>query len=218
MAIFLDMHNDKEKIYFTPKEISSNDTFNSCWIVLHDKVFDLTSLLKENQGDSLSKPIINAAGTDISHWFDKESGNPKTHIDPLTNCISIYAPQGRFLHTPPPVPRTDFCTKTNVWWKNDNYVIGFRTRRPQSIKLLNLLTSQEYILEVCIEETFDKIRERYEKHYNAHARGYLWKRCGALLDMSKTMEENGIPVEQLDGEDEWIPTVHLYFSDDLTVG
>jgi hypothetical protein len=61
------------------------------------------------------------------------------------------------------------------------------------------------------------------KQFNAHAKGYMWKRLGTLLDMSSTLDGNGIPdetakFEQLGvSEDEWFPVIHLYFSDDLTV-
>ena len=68
-----------------------------------------------------------------------------------------------------------------------------------------------------------QIQERYLKQYNAHAKGYMWKRLGTLLDMSATLDKNGIPDEsdqfEMVGlsEDEWLPVLHLYFSDDLTV-
>lgn len=61
------------------------------------------------------------------------------------------------------------------------------------------------------------------KLFNAHAKGYMWKRLGTLLDMSATLEENGVPDESSKfewlgvSEDEWYPVIHLYFSDDLTV-
>ena len=58
---------------------------------------------------------------------------------------------------------------------------------------MNQLTGQDDIIDVCAEETLEEIRERYTK-YNAHAKGYTWRRLGKPLDMSKTLEENGIPV------------------------
>lgn len=68
-----------------------------------------------------------------------------------------------------------------------------------------------------------QIQERYLKNFNAHAKGYMWKRLGELLDMSQTLQKNGIADESDKfetlgmNEDEWLPTLHLYFSDDLTV-
>lgn len=58
--------------------------------------------------------------------------------------------------------------------------------------------------------------------YNVHAASYTWKRLGKVLDMNKTLQENGIADEAqecielgLDPE-EYIPVIHLYFDDDLT--
>ena len=59
--------------------------------------------------------------------------------------------------------------------------------------------------------------------YNRHAGSYTWKFLGRVLDMEKTLEENGIlddenELKSLDIDvDEYIPTIHVYFNDDLTV-
>lgn len=69
----------------------------------------------------------------------------------------------------------------------------------------------------------EAIQVRYIREFNSHAKGYLWKRLGQALDMDKTLAENGIADEterfQEVGEDaaDWLPVLHLYFSDDLTV-
>lgn len=57
---------------------------------------------------------------------------------------------------------------------------------------------------------------------NAHAASYTWKFAKCVLDMEKTLCENGIPDQ--DGELEelllntrdFIPELFLYFNDDLT--
>jgi len=93
--------------------------------------------------------------------------------------------------------------------------------------VVNMLTRQEHRLDVCSEETMEEILDRY-LDFNAHAGSYTWKRTdskqiGRELDMSQTLEENGIVDERptfddLRIDDEYyIPTVHLYFADDLTV-
>lgn len=73
------------------------------------------------------------------------------------------------------------------------------------------------------EETIREILNRYLK-YNKHGASYVWKRLGRPLDMQKTLEENGIEDEdpEFDALDvvnaQWyIPAIHLFFSDDLTV-
>ena len=77
------------------------------------------------------------------------------------------------------------------------------------------------------EETLGEVQRRYRR-YNAHAQSYTWKRTdatavGRVLDMRKTLEENGVaddmPAFDALGIDEdfYVPVLHLYFSDDLTV-
>lgn len=124
---------------------------------------------------------------------------------------------------------------------DDKYTIGKLSTKTRYIRVFNTLTKEEHMLQViidrvqhhfpviflhaqvCDEETLGQIQERYSKQFNVHAKGYTWKRIGNILDMSATLESNGIPDE---GElmnhvgmndDEWIPIVHLFFSDDLTV-
>lgn len=50
-----------------------------------------------------------------------------------------------------------------------------------------------------------------------HAKGYMWKRLGGLLDMNLTLQENGVKDEDemFDklgmNSDQWLPVIHLYF-------
>uniref|UniRef100_A0AAY5KIZ1 Cytochrome b5 domain-containing protein 1 n=1 Tax=Esox lucius TaxID=8010 RepID=A0AAY5KIZ1_ESOLU len=135
--------------YFTPKEVSLHNKPDDLWVSYLGKVYDLTPLMKEFQGDVLLKPIIECAGKDISHWFD-----PKTK-------------------------------------------------------------------DVCSEETLNEILQRYLR-YNSHATSYTWKYNSVKLDMSKTLEENGIPDEGGDfyrggmDRDLFSESICLYFNDDLT--
>jgi len=68
----------------------------------------------------------------------------------------------------------------------------------------------------------NEILDRYLE-YNNHAASYTWKRLARPLDMDKTLEENDIPDETEEfqdlniDEDEYVPAVHLYYNDDLTV-
>lgn len=47
------------------------------------------------------------------------------------------------------------------WWKDSSYVLGRLTAKTRRIKLLNMLSRQETILEVCSEETLNEILRRY---------------------------------------------------------
>ena len=61
-------------------------------------------LIQDNVALKESDPLKKAAGQDISHWFDIETHDPITYIDPKTNLKQYYHPWGRFLHVPPQGP------------------------------------------------------------------------------------------------------------------
>ena len=69
---------------------------------------------------------------------------------------------------------------------------------------------------MCSEESLSAVQERYVE-FNEHAKGYMWKRLGGLLDMNLTLQENGVKDEEevFDklgmNSDLWLPVIHLYF-------
>lgn len=204
-----------------------HNSTEDCWVSLFHKVYDLTPLIAEHKGP-LTQPIVEFAGQDITHWFDSRTGNPKTHIDPLTCLEMPYLPYGRFVHVPPPEPVTDWATDFGTpWWKDDGtYKIGHLSKKTRMIRVVNVLTQQEQPLEVCSEETLDEILDRYND-YNSHSGSYTWKKLDGdvfrPLDMKKTLARNGIRDEAAEferlsiDEDFYTPVIHLYYNDDLTV-
>ena len=84
-----------------------------------------------------------------------------------------------------------------------------------------MTSGQSDLIECCGEEILEEIRTRYRR-YNKHASSYTWKRLGRVLDMTLTLEENGIPDETEEfavlnmNAEEYIPAIHIYFNDDLT--
>eukprot|EP00941_MAST-03F_sp_MAST-3F-sp1_P003637 g3637.t1 len=216
---------NKRRMY-TPTEVSYHNCAEDCWVSIFYKVYNLTDFLAANDGP-LVQPIIEHAGQDISHWFDSTTNDIKTNIDPQTGINLPYMPFGRFIQAPPKMPtndwRNDFGTP---WWRNPNFCIGELSRKTQRIRVVNTLSSQETLLEVCTEETMAEILDRYLS-YNKHAGSYTWKslRNGQFspMDMEKTLAENGVADESKEFErlsiddDAYYGTVHLYFNDDLTV-
>ena len=111
-------------------------------------------------------------------------------------------------------------------------MIGRLTIKTRKIKIINMLTKHEDVLDVfhiswpflqvATEETINEILDRYLE-LNHHAASYTWKRLGKVLDMDKTLAENEIPDETEElielglDVDEYIPAIHLYFNDDLTI-
>ena len=96
------------------------------------------------------------------------------------------------------------------------------TKRTRQIRIINTLTKHDDFLEVASEESINEILDRYLT-LNCHAASYTWKRLGKILDMALNLEENGIRDERDEltelgiHHDEYIPAIHLYFNDDLTI-
>eukprot|EP00397_Hematodinium_sp_SG-2012_P059346 GEMP01075950.1.p1 GENE.GEMP01075950.1~~GEMP01075950.1.p1 ORF type:complete len:230 (+),score=46.82 GEMP01075950.1:46-735(+) len=210
--------------YYTFDEVQAHDKANDCWVSYFGNVYDLTMLLAVNKGH-LAMPIIRAAGSDVSHWFDEKTRMPKTFIDPDTLCEEFNYPQGRYIHVPPMFPTTDFddVADTPWWTEKGQYWVGKLTSAVRKIRIMNLLTKQSDEVQVPAEETLEEIQNRYLEN-NFHAKSYVWKRLGKPLDLQKTLEENGLTDETQEylklgmDPDDHIPTIHLYFLDDLTTG
>ena len=129
------------------------------------------------------------------------------------------------MHLPSPEPDSAWngTEYTIPWWRDGTkFKIGGLTRRVRKIKVINMLTKHEDAIDVASEETMNEILDRYLE-LNCHAASYTWKRLGVVLDMDKTLEENGIRDETEEllelgiSLEEYIPAVHLYFNDDLTI-
>jgi cytochrome b involved in lipid metabolism len=61
----------KMRRYYTPAEVAVHNTADNCWVSFFDEVYDLTLLIQQNcKKSKLCEPLIQAAGTDITHWFD----------------------------------------------------------------------------------------------------------------------------------------------------
>ena len=109
--------------YYTQEEIAFHNHADDCWVSIFDDVYDITALIKEHRGP-LVVPLLEAAGSSISHWFNAKTRDVKTYMDPVRNIEMPYIPQGRFIHVPPSDP-TDMCEAVALpWWKNQQYVIG----------------------------------------------------------------------------------------------
>ena len=126
---------------------------------------------------------------------------------------------------PPADPASDWDTTEFLepWWKDtERYCIGKLSESTRDLRVINMLTKHDDIIEVCAEETINEILDRYSE-INAHAASYTWKRLGSTLDMSRNLNENGIPDERSEltslgmAHDVYVQAVHLYYNDDLTI-
>lgn len=113
--------------YYTDEDVSSHCFSDDCWVIIHNKVYNLTALLSKNRGN-LADPIIKHAGKSLSHWFNVEKKTYdielKTYVDPKRNVTLPYTPDGRFIDVPPADPTDTFEIKSLPWWKDEQYIIG----------------------------------------------------------------------------------------------
>ena len=189
----------KVRRYYLPSEVALHNTADDCWVSLFNQVFDLTKLIAENYASPLCDPVALAAGTDITHWFNKKTREPLTFIDPETNTETFYTPTGRYLHIPSPSAASNADTEVApfsiAWWNNtDKYTIGSLTKKVRQINIMNTLTKEEVVIDVASEENMNEILDRYLLQ-NFHAASYTWKRLAKPLDMNLTLAENGIEDE-----------------------
>ena len=212
----------KIRRYYMPTEVALHNVYNDCWLTIFGDVYDITPLLQQ-YNNKLCEPLIKAAGTDITHWFDNSTKDPKVWIDSHHNISTYYTPQGRFLHVPPTLPDSTWIKDFEVpWWKDKKHIIGKVTCKIRKVRIYNMLSKHENTIEVCTEDTLNEILDRFME-LNQHAASYTWKRLGKPLDMDKTLSENNIPDETQEminlglDEDDYIPAIHIYFNDDLTV-
>lgn len=217
--------------YYLPYEVAQHNTAMDCWVSFLGQVLDITPLLRDYPG-TISEPLIKEAGKDISHWFDAKTRDVKLSICPVTNLQRYHTPMGRFPHIPPIEPVGNWDTSYGIpWWKDKKYLIGSLSSKVRVVRIKNVLTNQEGMVEVPREETMAEIRERYLE-INSHARSYTFKSLilsaedGSLqfqeLDLNKTLQENKVPDESAIFEDLeipadfYIPVIHAYWNDDLT--
>jgi len=207
--------------YYMPSEVARHNIPEDCWLSWFGEVYDLSPVLEENKGVD-TKPFIDAAGQDITHWFDPQTRNLRERFGDEFVKLS-YTPLGDVLHKPPAEPRSNWANNFKTpWWKDETLKIARLSQSQRKILVVNTLTGQEHTMEVCSEECCDEILERY-LDYNAHAASYTWKRLGNKLEMDKTLEENGVVDESTTmtelgmPDDYYIPAIHLYYNDDLTI-
>lgn len=63
----------KKRRYYINSELSAHCTANDLWVSFFGDIYDLTHLVQSNISSSLVEPLINSAGTEITHWFDQKT-------------------------------------------------------------------------------------------------------------------------------------------------
>ena len=114
-----------------------------------------------------------------------------------------------------------------IGWGHSPVEYAVRVCRDAGVKRLALTHYDPLRDDAAVDGILEEIQRRYLA-FNGHSASYTWKRTDSshvarILNMRETLDANGIPDESLQfdalsiDEDDFIPIVHLYFSDDLTV-
>lgn len=96
-----------------------HNTAKDCWVSFLGGVYNVTEIVADS--GVLAAPILKAAGTDISHWFDAKTGDIRFYVCPDTNIERPYLPQGDFVDVPPFAPRSDYDNFGTPWWKDSKH-------------------------------------------------------------------------------------------------
>ena len=140
MTIILTKDQKTLSKYFTANEVSIHNSSDDIWVSYLGKVYDLTKLIAEYKSDVGIKPILAAAGKDISHWFDAENCDLRTHIDPETGLKQYYCPHGRLIHVPPPTPDAGWNVDLGKpWWRDNKYELGILTKKSRKVRIVNTM-------------------------------------------------------------------------------
>ncbi|XP_074427472.1 cytochrome b5 domain-containing protein 1, partial [Larus michahellis] len=158
-------------------------------------------VLRERPGDPELRPLREAAGTDVTHWFDPQSGEPLSRRDPRSGLPRLLLPGA-----PPPEPRSDHAPPRGApWWRDPRLEVGHVTAAPRLLRLRNALTGQEHVIQACGEQAGGLVERALP--WNAHGGGYAWRCGGAPLPL-----DGPPPAPAPDGS---APTLLLHFADDF---
>lgn len=109
--------------HYAPFEVVIHNTRDDCWVSFLGKVFDITPLIKQYEGEKCIKPLVAMAGKDISHWFDKRTGDIRHFIHPVTGCRVPYCPHGPIPDVSVQVPSTGWeSLGKKPWWHDEQLV------------------------------------------------------------------------------------------------
>ncbi|CAG5073882.1 Similar to cyb5d1: Cytochrome b5 domain-containing protein 1 (Danio rerio) [Cotesia congregata] len=210
---------EKELPYFLPSEVVLHNSLSDCWVSYLGKVYDLTALCKSCEDRPEIKPILLFAGKDISHWFDRLTGDIQHHVDPRTGALVPYCPHGPIPDVGIPEPSSTWRPLEQVpWWRDTKYLLGNLTRNPRPCRVINTLIAKEALIWVCEEDTIKRIQERF-KLFNSNSSDYLWKSEEKILDLNKTLTDNGIPDERERflrcglPDNFYVPSILCYYKD-----
>lgn len=67
----------EETKFYTIEEVATHNTESDLWVILHEKVYNLTEFVAKHPGGS--DALINVAGTDITDRFSNVESHAKAN-------------------------------------------------------------------------------------------------------------------------------------------
>lgn len=134
--------------------------------------------------------LIKFAGKDLSSFFNHH-GEPLERVNQYMNNVPVF---------PPAFEKES--DDNDFWWCEENYVIGKITCTERRVRIINSLTQKTVSMNVCEEDSIDKIKQKYAKLFNRNADNYVWRKISSSdpkpghLFMDKTLTQNDIPFEK----------------------
>jgi hypothetical protein len=92
--------------------------------LLSRECWDLTNLVQGYSNDEEYQPIIRAAGSDISHWFNLATKSIRTAIDRETEMEIPHLAVPTFLHVPKVNLKTGVVPLLQPWGQNESSKSG----------------------------------------------------------------------------------------------
>ena len=76
------------RLLLTTEEIASHASISSCWVIIHDKVYDVTGLVNSHSGGA--KAILDSCGKDGSVMFDTKGNKNRPHSSSASQILSSF--------------------------------------------------------------------------------------------------------------------------------
>jgi len=190
---------------YTNEEVAQHNTESSMWIIVHDKVYDVTNFLNEHPGGK--KVLIKVAGTDASKQFDNfhnksvlEKYSPQLYI----GDIGSSAQEDDAVHGSDEGPFGDMVPFGDPYWYQDFYSPYYNDSHRRLRAIVRKFTDTE-IMPYCFE--WDEAKKVPKELFAKFAQvGLLPSVCGAPWpkDYTDIAPAAGIAPEDFDGFHELI--------------
>lgn len=120
--------NKSDLLYIAPFEVVIHNKPQDCWVSFLGKVYDITPLLREFEGQDCIRPLISHAGKDVDKWFDPHTRDIQHFINPVTGIKEPYLPFGNIPHAQSSIPATNWQPIDDLpWWKDDKKLLFYYT-------------------------------------------------------------------------------------------